>query len=184
MFNGGFKEAKEFKADFPDDSVTSFDVLVAWVYTGQIREYSVLPDKSTSFDIRQFYKLTDKLCLFGLADKVMDILRSHQTRNTELESYNQCQANYQSTALGSPLRRFSLDSMLYSFLKVRNLKLWSSEELKRLTDQDEDLRHDFLEALYAVAAGDVEDPRKKDNCAYHHHSRDEPCSAKGMEGTV
>lgn len=48
MFNGGFKEAKAFKADFPDDSVTSFDVLVAWVYTGQIREYSVLPDKSTS----------------------------------------------------------------------------------------------------------------------------------------
>lgn len=37
MFNGGWKESTEQIASFPEDTFDSFDVLLEWVYSDQLR---------------------------------------------------------------------------------------------------------------------------------------------------
>ena len=37
MFSGGFKEALEHSATFPEDSPEAFEVVVEWVYTGVLK---------------------------------------------------------------------------------------------------------------------------------------------------
>lgn len=74
MFESGFKEALENKATFPEDDPEVFDNLIQWVYTDQLGgPILAIPNiRNTS----RLYVLFDKICLPGLKDELLDIVRS------------------------------------------------------------------------------------------------------------
>ena len=78
MLAGGFKEATENRACFPDDDIETFENLMQWVYSGSLPPFQWVQDiegESGEFEsswcIGQAYLLLDKLCLFSLADQAL-----------------------------------------------------------------------------------------------------------------
>jgi hypothetical protein len=75
MFSGGFAEATTNSAEFPEDKVQPFDLLLFWVYTNTIRPFKYIKDikedtstsssntYSYSWNISNFYGIAEKFCL-------------------------------------------------------------------------------------------------------------------------
>lgn len=81
MFKASRKGLSNGSANFPDDHVESFDLLIDWVYTGSLRPLKKAPDAipgsrgSMSWRPVYFWQLADKMGLPELQDKV-SVLRA------------------------------------------------------------------------------------------------------------
>ncbi|TGO48339.1 hypothetical protein BCON_0243g00110 [Botryotinia convoluta] len=76
MFNGGFKEATDGLASFPEDFPEAFDILIQWIYSGRLRWFDIgTAAAGASWDFLKFYCLAEKICLTQLADLALDIYR-------------------------------------------------------------------------------------------------------------
>jgi hypothetical protein len=77
MFNGGFREPKENTAIFPKGDTEAFDVLIGWVYRGNIRQLACKPNTNIAvWNPASFYCLAEKLCLPDFMDQLMGYVES------------------------------------------------------------------------------------------------------------
>jgi len=176
----GFKEALENKATFPEDKEESFDVLLEWVHMDNVREWG---GKS---DIFALYALGDKLCLPDFQDTVIDRIRTYHRENKKLQTFKGIGAEYNAAPPGSGLRLYLLRSILYS-LKLKEMIEggdskgdfgFKVDDLEEALLESEDLRKDFLRGVrgYVISRLDLKNPSQGDDCEYHCHDREGPCS--------
>ncbi|KAF8847254.1 hypothetical protein BDZ45DRAFT_755100 [Acephala macrosclerotiorum] len=74
--NGRQYRVYEKKASLPGDDPKSFDLLLAWVYTGKLHAFKWVPDGATfkaNWELLSLYKLADKLFLSSLMDEITTV---------------------------------------------------------------------------------------------------------------
>ncbi|KAM3068033.1 hypothetical protein ACMFMG_011081 [Clarireedia jacksonii] len=183
MFNGGFIEAKELEASFPDDLPQAFDIVVEWVYVGKLRHLSskATPNFSSwnAFDV---YMLADKLCLDVLKDAVIDLYREWLPKQSAPDYLPRTVECYKKIPAGAPFRRFICDDLHYIIVQERDSKHISVDFVKctqSLMTGNEDFFFDLLKRfMMRPDSWRLEDPRTRPSCEYHHHEKDAPCARK------
>ncbi|TGO18014.1 hypothetical protein BTUL_0013g00910 [Botrytis tulipae] len=183
MFNGGFIEAKENSAKFPEDGPESFDILIEWVYSGYIRFYEVgINDSPESWDFLRFYALAEKLGLTQLEDRALDLYRqSSRVKNATFDMAWATKA-YEITPPGSALRRYAIQVLVWRFHALEDSGINVNDQFTQTMERDHDLFIDFMLALRKhVNVETPTDPRVIDpkipatRCEYHGHTKDEDC---------
>lgn len=183
MFNGGFREASENSATFPEDDPVSFDILIEWVYTGRLRQLKLV-DGTTRFNWlpSQLYQLCEKLRIPEMMDGVMDALRRCHRDNNILMGVDDIKMSCSTSQEGSGYRLYALHTLLYVFRKpgAAYKGSWPSYKIQRIISSEADLGKAFLVAL-RDQVGDRQvliDPRFGDSCVYHSHKLGEKCIQK------
>ncbi|KAF4627909.1 hypothetical protein G7Y89_g10249 [Cudoniella acicularis] len=153
--NGGFKESSEGVAYFPEDSVLSFDVLMEWVYKGDIRPFQNLDrnDGQLNWAAQSLYFLAEKLCLPELMDAVVDT----------------------ASVSDVGLKKYALHTLLYTVLLMygaESTKFWTLESAHDALRNNEELNRCFLKAVRDHLQGGklIVDPRYVSDCVYHCHA--------------
>ncbi|KAF7956583.1 hypothetical protein EAE96_003917 [Botrytis aclada] len=184
MFNGGFKEAKDNSAKFPEDLLESFDILIEWVYSGHIRFYEVRVNGGPeNWNFLCFYALAEKLGLTQLEDRALDIYRHSCRAKNSTFDVDWVTKAYQITPQGSALRRYAIQMLVWRFHTQEDSGFNHNDNFIEATQSDNDLFIDFMLALRKhVKVAAPTDPRVIDpkipstKCEYHHHhTKDEDC---------
>ncbi|KAF7900303.1 uncharacterized protein EAF01_007605 [Botrytis porri] len=183
MFNGGFKEAKENSARFPEDIPESFDILIEWVYSGHIRFYEVeVSARPESWNFLCFYALAEKLGLTQLEDRALDVYRQSCKAKNATFSMDWATRAYQITPQGSALRRYAIQVLVWRFHTQEDLGFNLNDHFIKAMQSDSDIFTDFMLALLKhVKVAIPTDPRVTDpripatKCEYHNHTKDEDC---------
>ncbi|TVY35863.1 Kelch repeat and BTB domain-containing protein [Lachnellula occidentalis] len=186
MFQGGFKEAAENSATFPDDSEESFGLLIEWVYTGKVRplaEISIDKVLAANWSMINFYTLAEKICLTNLKDQILDCHRLYQTGRNELWDFPRMRKAWNTTAENSGLRRYAKDSLIYIFMAAKHpsaLTTWTTSGLVEMAVEDNQLFVLTLDAIRTHSHDGTKptDPRQAATCHYHSHGKDEVCLVK------
>ncbi|KAF7886918.1 uncharacterized protein EAF02_003565 [Botrytis sinoallii] len=161
MFNGGFKEAKENSAKFPEDLPESFDILIEWVYSGHVRFYEVGDNAGPeNWNFLCFYALAEKLGLTQLEDRALDIYRhSCRAKNSNF-GMDWATNAYQITPEGAALRRYTIQVLVWRFHTQENLGSNLNDHFIKAMQSDNDLFADYMLTLRKhVKVGAPTDPR-------------------------
>lgn len=183
MFQGGFKEATENTATFPEDSPESFGLLVEWIYTGIVRPLVTISDNNTNnYSVRDFYALAETLCLTVLKDTTLSGFQKFELNNRLMMDVEFLRQRWKASAEGSGLRLYTIDSLDYIFqaLTTKNdLKIWPTAELMGLGKDSPGLLLAAFEKIrqHIHAGTSPKDPRQA-VCDYHSHDKDEECTVK------
>lgn len=183
MFQGGFKEATENTATFPEDSPESFGLLVEWIYTGIVRPLVTISDNNTNnYSVRDFYALAETLCLTVLKDTTLSGFQKFELNNRLMMDVEFLRQRWKASAEGSGLRLYTIDSLVYIFqaLTTKNdLKIWPTAELMGLGKDSPGLLLAAFEKIrqHIHAGTSPKDPRQA-VCDYHSHDKDEECTVK------
>lgn len=190
MFNGGFKEAKEGRATLPEDTVDAFDLLVGWVYSGDVRPLVQVDctekcKMCTNWDAPVAYELASKLCLPELMNRVMDEYINLQQRSLLFPSIQCMDVVYKLTPQGCGFRKY-ISHMLHFVLVNPSLgENWSVKDLYELTKSNEELGRDLLWLVRNhPRLFPVYDPTKVPRCLFHEHLVHEPCYRNGWRTTL
>jgi hypothetical protein len=186
MFNGGFVEAKNNTASFPEDSPEAFDLLIEWVYTGVLRQHTYGAASVENWEFISFYTLAEKLCLPQLQDTAMDMMQASQLREGIILSILGMTLAYEKTQVGSGYRLYTLHSLFYSLGILRTdkelLKAWSNEGVAKMLNKCPDLAVDCLSMIRTHFSQTPlkmpMDPRMENACIFHSHKIDEQCLLK------
>lgn len=184
MFQGGFKDAKESRASFPEDTAESFGLLIEWIYTGIVRPlgYKTTGPRHHTYDMVAFYVLAENICAFDLADNILEAYRVHQVTKNKHPAIWCTKHAYNKTEAGSPLRRYCAGSLIYVFVTNKVVpNPWPTKELSDLMGDVEDFRKDFLFRLRTVSVSPpvhLTDPRYAHICDYHWHGKTDVCPVK------
>jgi hypothetical protein len=181
MFTGGFKEASDNTAHFPEDDIDAWELLVQWLYQGRLTPLILSPNRDKS----EFAALEKRVKLYCLAetygitrlmDTTMDTLaqiyRVH-VRAPELSTFRYAYAH---TLEHSPLRVL-MSRWFYHLLVTRDdahPTRYGTDTMFNLAMDQPDLVHDLFDLMRgqmaSVPAG-VMDPSSVDLCTYHQHKR-------------
>ncbi|CCD46189.1 hypothetical protein BofuT4_P117390.1 [Botrytis cinerea T4] len=181
MFNGGFKEAKDGSASFPEDFPEAFDILIEWVYSGNLRWFDIgTATTGASWNFLKFYSLVEKICLTRLADFALDIYRkSCQKKNHVFESPAYVQEVYSFTSSQSGLRRLFIQQLVWRFQTQEDSKENANDLFILAMRSNDEIFTDFMfELRKHVKVAVPKDPRVLDPnnlCEYHSHIREEDC---------
>ncbi|KAF7931560.1 uncharacterized protein EAE98_004296 [Botrytis deweyae] len=182
MFNGGFSEASNNSAEFPEDFSESFDVLLEWAYSQYhpLRPLNrVSPGSvSTNWNTINFYLLMDKLCIPDLMNEAMDLMRQFDKDNDFLPSINHGIWVYRRSLPGSKIRLYVLNSLLYAFSLNQEPDLTPMALLMGVVTRETDLTADFLTAVRGQVRGGPKstNPSAGDGGIYHIHGEGIGCS--------
>ncbi|KAE9368115.1 hypothetical protein N431DRAFT_349514 [Stipitochalara longipes BDJ] len=193
MFSGGFKEATDSFAEFPDEDVKAFENLIQWVYSGSLPRFQWIQDAEgeegefeSSWCIAQTYLLFDKLCLFSLADQALTDFLAETAKLKIVMDFGLIQTIYKLAPERSPLRKLALQSFHFAMngqtpdeVAVSN---WDMEEVKKGLIGNGDFLLDYLTLMHKHNNLEiVQDPAEMPVCFFHHHGEGEPCFVKVAE---
>ena len=179
MFKGKFTEASTNRAEFPEDSPESFDLLLGWVYQNTQRPLRFIEDienngmTKLSWDACDFYNLVEKICLRPLQDRIMDIVRNFDNSTGALPAEGAIRKAYSKDYAPSPFRKYMSHWFAYILTKDKEGP-WDIESYTQLITTNIDLARDVLRVL-RQRSGMIEDPCGLPNCYFHSHDRGEPC---------
>lgn len=190
MFNSGFSEAASSSATFPEDYADSFDVLLGWVYYGQLRELTILTKNSpqtedgdgsvkTSWCPSEAHCLAEKLCLPHLQDTVMNASIAFYKSENCIPSRASMRFAYKRTSEKSPLRRLMVRYFTWVLAQEEENGHYQISGLRSLLQESDDMNKDFLALLRIEVFGSSGAPQKPtsmDICMFHCHGKDEPCA--------
>lgn len=183
MFNGGFKEAQDQSATFPEDSLDDFELLIEWVYTGSYPQFEGEYPATMAPAFMGVYCLAEKLCLPALADYSMTSLRNQYLKTAHYPSMDIIEIAYTRSAPGSSLRRYIARSVHHAIKKSPDTSQdYSPESLSVFLARFPELLEDVIvlmrdmELVERAAGCDdlLKSPRFMLICDFHQHARDEP----------
>ncbi|TGO33423.1 hypothetical protein BHYA_0247g00130 [Botrytis hyacinthi] len=167
-FKECFKSGKKV-TKLPFRSPKLFDMIIEWVYIGNLDSIEDTTPHSTMYSL---YQLAEFIELPTAMDRIMDLIRS---RNYEKDFYigaRSVEDIYNNTCLNSQLRAYAIELFVY------NLRGDTDEE-------DEVISNHAVSSLLKVAGFTddfirlsreitIEDPRRS-GCHFHVHGEDDFC---------
>ena len=169
MFGSQFKEAITNSATFPEDDPKYFDILMSWVYHGQLpRLLITLQEGLYSFDWSPIYlyALADKFGVYEVMDRGIDQITKFLNTSGHLPNASSYGKVYSLTPEGSPLRRLYSQLIVYGLMKHSRL-LSIDGGCEGLAESYPDLARDVVSVLLA-ANGSFENPcSNSQTCRFH-----------------
>lgn len=187
MFSGGFKEAIEHSATFPEDSPEDFEVILEWVYTGFLKPPEVIDVVDgvaiLSHYVYSTYALADKFGLESLMDRIITAHMKCEAQHNLIATFNAIETSYNTTPVGSPLRKYFawlLFFIIYEGRYSNAEQTWPTESVKKILKENDDLFSDLLKLMRENTPGTrFQNPCKSPFCNFHCHKEGEPCIDDG-----
>ena len=177
-FRGHFKEAEAEELTLLDETVESFELLVAWLYGASLKS---IPSEDKFTTYLELVILARKLCLEHLQNETMDhVLRFYRTSLPTVD-FHTIRWIYENTLEGDPLRRLTIRCASWTAMYNETDIAWSDD--RYLLEEGGDIAVDFASTLADYCyntKGDLDciedvDPRRLPNCFYHKHKSTPIC---------
>ena len=177
MFNGGFSEASSNTATFPEDHGKAFDLLLGWVYGGDliVTEEETRGDNPIMGSLIELSKLAHKLCLPPLEDRVVDMVRNIYRSRYAWPKSSRFLMVYSTLRESCGMRKYF--AHCFAYLTLETNEHWPISGDEGLADamiKSVDLTQDVLTILRA-SGGKVSSPNEVPDCNFHYHAEGEPC---------
>jgi BTB/POZ domain len=180
MFKGPFKEAIEDSAHFPENTVESFDLLLTWLYNGELKPYlSSSTDKKEghtktheSWKAVPMYALADMLQSHQLMDQIITRIAASCLEYSVFPPLAFAAYVYQRMTINCSLRKLLSHSV--SWIISNNHQRWSDNQICETLAATPELMGDVIR-LIRKYKGQVPDPRKLPICSFHLHEAAESC---------
>lgn len=145
MFNGGFKEASEQRAELPEDDARTFGFFLEWLYTDRVQEFGKKAPQLgvCTHDHVKLYCFADKYCHSELMSFAMEELLTYLSITDKCPSTESIEYTYKHTAQGSPLRKLMARTLCAMLAYAE--EIYPSEVLCDLLHSSKDLTMDYLE---------------------------------------
>ncbi|KAI9646439.1 hypothetical protein NHQ30_004431 [Ciborinia camelliae] len=185
MFNGEFLEGTTKRAEFPEDDVDSFKLLLGWVYNGAIEPHESLEFpfcNTSSIPLLELFILAEKYDITQLVDDCMDYLIKVLREKRLILGTFMWVYTYKHTRRTSKLRLFFTRLAAYA-LRFRNGEFtsdptfWTLDDIHSILSQNSDMLMDYL-ALVQGVSKPQENPLEAPACDYHRHPPSETCPNK------
>ena len=164
----------DFYFDYINPAV--FDLFINWLYRKDLPPINLVNDEVAMQQASNYLSLY--LCagdweIPKLQNLAIDRLRQRPTYEHGWFPSDLINRIYEETSSGSPLRIYAVDAFVFTSSR------WKTEE--RLTEQMYADNHEFVTDCYkalvtaAIKRSGIQDPNRKDRCAYHVHEEGEKC---------
>lgn len=167
------------RIDLLDDDPEAFDLLVKWLYRGEIDSVRDMPANKKwdyAFTCQQLYLLAEKVDLVELKDLAMDEFRRGCFEAGLVPGVEEMMPIYKHTAPSSPFRRLVSDIAARQLMDPYANR--DAAHYRACFAANADFAVDVINAI-AAGTGKLllHDPTEASGCQYHDHAPERPCPA-------
>ncbi|KAI6885093.1 hypothetical protein KC360_g1524 [Hortaea werneckii] len=184
----GHEVPKTMKADgqkleLPDDDPIGFELLVKWLYQGQLENSLEGTDEQKyehAVACYKLYLLCDKFDMIKLKNLAMDLYRQGLHEAQLVPDADEINEIYRRAPVGSPFRRLMTNISARQIMDNGARK--DAESYRKCFVDNPDFAVDMINAIRSMSGGMLfEDPtRASEACQYHDHGDGSSCSANKL----
>ncbi|KAI7238340.1 hypothetical protein KC330_g2592 [Hortaea werneckii] len=167
------------KLDLPDDDPVGFELLVKWLYQGQL-ENSLQGTDEQKYEhavaCYKLYLLCEKFDMIKLKNLAMDLYRQGLHEAQLVPDADEINEIYRRAPVGSPFRRLMTNISARQIMDNGARK--DAETYRKCFVDNPDFAVDIINAIRSMSGGMLfEDPtRASEACEYHDHGDGSSCS--------
>ncbi|OTA32008.1 hypothetical protein BTJ68_07321 [Hortaea werneckii EXF-2000] len=168
------------KLDLPNDDPIGFELLVKWLYQGQLENTLKGTDEQKyehAVACYKLYLLCEKFDMIKLKNLAMDLYRQGLHEAQLVPDADEINEIYRRAPVGSPFRRLMTNISARQIMDNGARK--DAESYRKCFVDNPDLAVDMINAIRSMSGGMLfEDPtRASEACQYHDHDDGSSCSA-------
>lgn len=172
--NAAWKEGEEKKVVLAEDNPGAFGTIVSWLYKESEALNIFNCAKNASNDVREPYKLADKLLMPAFKNDLMDKLRQQLLVEGLVVGPSHIKTIRDAGLAHSTLYNLSLRQCAWTMCNLPNIFSNLEGEQKPLKT-DADVAQACLLAVQSCLVEKWIDPRLEIGCVYHDHSDGSKC---------
>ncbi|KAK3068872.1 hypothetical protein LTR53_013235 [Teratosphaeriaceae sp. CCFEE 6253] len=182
---GGTKDG-ESVLELPDDDAKGFQLLVKWLYQGQLEDNSVLTEVEKyeyAVSCHKLYMLCDKFDMLHLKNLAMDLYRANLNAAQLVPDADEINDIYRASPVGSPFRPLMTKIAARQIMDPDVDK--DAETYRKCFQENPDFAVEMVNAIRSMSGGMLfDDPTEIAGCEFHDHSDSSSCGGKEAEKAV
>ncbi|KAK0347935.1 hypothetical protein LTR91_005817 [Friedmanniomyces endolithicus] len=176
----GGKKNGENKLELPEDDPKGFQLLVKWLYQGQMEDSSILTEEEKyeyAVACHKLYALCDKFDMIHLKNLAMDLYRANLNAAQLVPDADEINDIYRGSPPGSPFRTLMTKIAARQIMDPDVDK--DAETYRKCFQNNPDFAVEMVNAIRHMSGGMLfDDPTEVLECAYHDHSDGSYCGEK------
>lgn len=159
--------------DLPQDDPRGFELLVKWLYQGQLEDVSDIVGEERKYDYavacHKLYMLCDKFDMIALKNIAMDQYRCGLHEAQLVPDADEINEIYRASPPGSAFRSLMTRIAARQIMDPETEK--DAESYRKCFEDNPDFAVEMVNAIRSMSDGILfEDPTVGDDCNYHDHS--------------
>lgn len=179
------KNDQSSKLDLPDDDPRGFELLVKWLYQGQLDDAS--PDERSENEkydyavaCHKLYQLCDKFDIISLKNLAMDAYRSNLNAAQLVPDAEEINEIYRASPAGSPFRKLTTQIAARQIMDPAVNK--DAESYRCCFEGNDDFAVEMVNAIRSMSGGLLfNDPTVGKACEWHDHRDGSICYTDGRK---
>ena len=166
--------------DLPEDDPVGFELLVKWLYQGQLEEPTSIssPDDKYEYAVacHKLYLLADKFSMSRLKNLAMDHYRNALFEAGLVPDAQEINEIYRASAPKSAFRRL-MTTIAARQIMDPGVKERDAESYRCCFEGNADFAVEMVNAIRSMSGGGMlfEDPTENQGCEWHAHEPGEKC---------
>lgn len=173
------KDGTSDKLELPDDDPRGFELLVKWLYQGQLEAVSEMSDGAKyeyAVACHKLYMLCDKFGMMRLKNIAIDQYRRGLNEAQLVPDADEINDIYRASPINSPFRKLMIQIAARQIMDPEVEK--DAESYRNCFEDNPDFAVEMVNAIRYMSGGMLfRDPTAGDECLYHDHT--EGCHIKG-----
>ncbi|EMC96831.1 hypothetical protein BAUCODRAFT_34231 [Baudoinia panamericana UAMH 10762] len=165
------RDGSDDTLELPDDDPRGFELLVKWLYQGQLEDASLLTEEQKydyAVACHKLYMLCDKFDMIPLKNLAMDQYRLNLNAAQLVPDADEIDEIYRALPRGSPFRQLMTKIAARQIMDPETEK--DADSYRRCFENNPDFAVEMVNAIRFMSGGMLfEDPTEGDDCDYHDH---------------
>jgi hypothetical protein len=165
------------KLELPDDDPKGFELLVKWLYQGQLEDVSQFLDEEKydyAVACHRLYQLCEKFDMIGLKNMAMDSYRSNLNAAQLVPDADEINEIYRASPPNSPFRKLMTKIAARQIMDPEVDK--DAESYRQCFENNADFAVEMVNAIRTMSGGMLfDDPTAGDECTWHDHRDGSGC---------
>ena len=174
------KSDGENKLELPDDDPKGFELLVKWLYQGQLEDLPQGSDEdkyNSAVACHNLYILCDKFDMINLKNLAMDQYRRGLNEAQLVPDADEINEIYRASPIDSPFRRLMTKIAARQIMDPEVDK--DAQTYRKCFEDNADFAVEMVNAIRYMSGGMLfDDPTEDKGCEYHDHSDGSSCGGK------
>ncbi|CAK4034660.1 hypothetical protein DOTSEDRAFT_41560 [Lecanosticta acicola] len=177
----GKRSLRDNTLELPDDDPVGFELLVKWLYQGQLEDTSQLSDVAKyeyAVACHKLHLLCDKFNMVRLKNIAMDQYRQCLHESQLVPDAEEIDDIYGASPIDSPFRSLMIKIAARQVMDPDVDR--DADAYRRCFENSSDFAVEMINAIRHMSGGILfEDPTCADQCTYHDHSDVSGCQTEG-----
>jgi len=175
------KPGENQRLDLPNDDPTGFELLVSWLYQGQLDDVSDLPEEKKydySVACHKLHMLCDRFDIPELKDIAIDQYRRGLFEAQLVPDAEEINEIYRQSPVNSPFRKLMTQIAARQIMDPDSAK--NADTYRSCLENNPDFAVDMINAIKTGTGGVLfDDPTTGLECDYHDHGESRKCHLAG-----